>query len=130
MVNRTPGAITIVGTGVNGHSPDGTPAATNSLVPYARFLTQGNLLISELLSYAIRRVSVTTSAEHRRGNGEVNFNGDGQPATSAALGLWAATWRRTRETFTSETATGACGGWMRSGIITTIAAAARRASAS
>ena len=90
MVNRVTRIITtIVGTGVNGHSPDGTPAAAANLaVPYAlSFDTQGNLLISELFGYALRRVSVTTGLLSTvAGNGEMNFNGDGQPATSAALG--------------------------------------------
>jgi hypothetical protein len=80
---------TIAGTGVNGHSPDGTPAATANLaVPYAlSFDNQGNLLISELFGYAVRRVSSTTGLLSTvAGNGQLNFNGDGQPATSAALG--------------------------------------------
>lgn len=80
---------TIVGNGANGRSPDGTPASAASLaLPYAvSFDNQGNLLISELFGYAVRRVSLTTGLLSTvAGSGELNFNGDGQPATSAALG--------------------------------------------
>jgi hypothetical protein len=90
MVDRVTRIInTIAGTGVNGHSPDGTPASTANLaVPYAvSFDAQGNLLISELFGFAIRRVSVVTGLLSTvAGNGGTTFNGDGQPATSAALG--------------------------------------------
>ena len=81
---------TVAGTGVNGHSPDGTPAASANLAaPTAvSFDWQGNLLISETLAYAIRRVSGATGLLSTvAGNGGTDFNGDGQPATSAALGI-------------------------------------------
>ena len=81
---------TVAGTGVNAFSPDGTPAYNASLFfPIAvSFDQQGNLLITEAYAHAIRRVvngSLTTLA----GNGGTTFNGDGEPATSAAIGMLA-----------------------------------------
>jgi len=81
---------TVAGTGVNAHSPDGTAAISASLaVPMAvSFDLQGNLLITEVFANTIRRVTagvLTTLA----GNGGTTFNGDGEAATSAALGTFA-----------------------------------------
>jgi sugar lactone lactonase YvrE len=79
---------TVAGTGVNAHAPDGTLAINASLALPAgvSFDPQGNLLISEVLGNDIRRVTngvLSTFA----GNGGNTFNGDGQAATSAALGM-------------------------------------------
>jgi hypothetical protein len=82
---------TIAGTGVNGHSPDGTPAASANLaLPMAvSFDRQGDLLITESYGYAVRRVSGATGLLSTvAGNGGADFNGDGEPATSAALGMF------------------------------------------
>lgn len=89
-VDAVSGIITTVaGTGTNGHSPDGTAALSASIAgPMAvSFDAQGNLLISELLGYDIRGVNNSTGALSTvAGNGGTVFNGDGMPATSAALG--------------------------------------------
>ena len=92
VVEVTRTITTIAGTGVNGHSPDGTPATSANLaMPLAvSFDGQGNLLITELFGYDIRAVNNTTGLLSTvAGNGGMNFNGDGQPATSAALGYMA-----------------------------------------
>ena len=92
VVEATRIITTIAGTGVNAYSPDGTPAASANLaVPLAvSFDGQGNLLITEMLGADIRAVSRSTGLLSTvAGNGGMNFNGDGQPATSAALGYLA-----------------------------------------
>jgi large repetitive protein len=80
---------TVAGTGTNGQSPDGTPALSANLAgPMAvSFDAQGNLLIGELFGYDIRRVTTSTGLLSTvAGNGGTVFNGDGEAATSAALG--------------------------------------------
>jgi hypothetical protein len=81
---------TVAGNGTNAVSPDGTPAVNASLaLPAAvSFDPQGNLLIIESYGYDIRRVTngvLGTLA----GNRGTTYNGDGQPATGAALGMLA-----------------------------------------
>ena len=97
VVNSTGTVIQIVGTGVSGFSGDGGPAASAQL-GYALGLAVdagGNLFIADYGNNVIRKVSggiITTVA----GNGtaprnypvldQSDYNGDGIPATSAALG--------------------------------------------
>ena len=80
---------TVAGNGTMGHSPDGIPATSASLdMPFFASLDpQGNLLISEMYASAVRRVSAATGLLSTvAGNGGTTFNGDGEPASFAALG--------------------------------------------
>jgi DNA-binding beta-propeller fold protein YncE len=79
---------TVAGTGRQGYSGDGGPAAAADLnEPYEiRFDTGGNLYIVEMQNHVVRRVDsrsgiISTVA----GTGEPGFSGDGGPATAAQL---------------------------------------------
>ncbi|HEV3202381.1 MAG TPA: Ig-like domain repeat protein [Bryobacteraceae bacterium] len=92
-VRRVDGATgtltTVAGNGTNNHSPDGTAASGAALaLPFwVSVDSQGNLLITEIYASAIRRVSAATGLLSTvAGNGATTFNGDGEPATGAALG--------------------------------------------
>ena len=79
---------TAAGTGAAGFSGDGGPATAAELhYPYGVAVDQsGNLFIAEYYSHRVRRVDagtglITTVA----GTGTTTYNGDGIPATAAAL---------------------------------------------
>jgi len=74
---------------------------------------QGNLFISEALASTVREVSAATGLLSTvAGNGGANFNGDGIPATSAALGFvfGSVVWT-VPETYTSRMVPGAFVEW-------------------
>ncbi len=83
----SPVISTLAGTGVAGYTGDGGPAQSAELdLPYGVSVdTSGNVYIADTGNSVIRKVDssgkITTSA----GNGTKGYNGDGQPATSAAL---------------------------------------------
>ena len=90
-VDASTGIVTtVVGNGTNAVSPNGTPAYNASLaLPMAvSFDLQGNLLITEAYAHAIRRVTNGVLGL-LAGNGGTTFNGDGEPAASAAIGMLA-----------------------------------------
>ncbi len=83
-----PGIIsTVAGTGINGFSGDGGPAATaqlnypNDVVADA----SGNIFIADYNNNRIRRVSPSGVITTVAGNGSPGFSGDGGPATDASL---------------------------------------------
>jgi streptogramin lyase len=90
-VNRSTGIITTVaGTGAKGFSGDGGPATSaNLMYPFNLYLdTYGNIFILDTYNYRVRRVDratgiITTVV----GDGKKKFAGDGEPATSASIGL-------------------------------------------
>ena len=79
--------VTVAGNGTQGYSGDGGPATSAQLYqPYGVAVDgAGNLFISEVYNYRVRKVSpdgiITTVA----GNGTPGYSGDGGPAASAQL---------------------------------------------
>jgi sugar lactone lactonase YvrE len=88
-VDGTTGIITTVaGNGISGFGGDGGPATSASLDRPGGVTIDaaGNLLIADQFNHRIRRVDGTTGIITTvAGNGTPFFNGDGGPATSAAL---------------------------------------------
>lgn len=79
---------TVVGTGVQGYSGDGGPAAQALLNnPFdLAFDAAGNLIFSDTYNHCIRRVDARTGVISTiAGTGESGFSGDGGPATRASL---------------------------------------------
>ena len=80
---------TYAGTGVQGFSGDGGPAAQAEMnnPTWVTVDSSGNLYVTDQFNFRIRRIdagsgTITTVA----GNGDNAFGGDGGPATSASLG--------------------------------------------
>jgi sugar lactone lactonase YvrE len=85
----TPGIITtIAGNGSGGFSGDGGPAreAELSLAQDTAVDAAGNLYISDLGNYRVRKVDINGIITTIAGNGTLGYSGDGGPATSAELG--------------------------------------------
>ncbi len=79
---------TIAGTGSQGSSGDGGPATAAKLDPIALTLdTKGNLYISDLAGFRIRKVDTAGIITTIAGNGTPGYSGDNGPALSAQLGL-------------------------------------------
>ena len=79
---------TVVGTGVQGYSGDGGPAAQALLNnPFdLAFDAGGNLFFADTYNHCIRRVDARTQVITTvAGTGEAGFSGDGGPATQALL---------------------------------------------
>ena len=80
---------TMAGTGVGGYNGDGIPATSAMLyVPHGvSFDSTGNLYFADSYNGRVRKVdAVTGLISTMAGNGAFYYNGDGIPATSAALG--------------------------------------------
>ena len=80
---------TVAGTGTGGYNGDGIPAATASLnFPWGMATdAAGNIFIADAGNFRIRRVDAATGLISTvAGDGTLEFDGDGQPATQAALG--------------------------------------------
>ena len=78
---------TAAGTGVQGFSGDGGPAAAAQLsIPFAVAPTaDGGFLIVDVGNQRIRKVSAGGTITTVAGNGVAGFSGDGGPATAASL---------------------------------------------
>ena len=79
---------TVAGNGSQGYSGDGGPAIGAQLAaPWGLAVdADGNLYIADLGNFRIRMVSATTgNISTVAGNGDIYYNGDGVPATSASM---------------------------------------------
>ena len=78
---------TIAGTGEQGFSGDGGPATEAQFAfPYAPLVDgAGNLYVSDLANYRIRRIDPEGTVTTIAGTGERGFSGDGGPATEAQI---------------------------------------------
>jgi DNA-binding beta-propeller fold protein YncE len=88
MVNDDWAVTTAVGTGEQGYTGDGGPAADARLNnPFdLAFDPAGNLVFSDTFNHCIRRVNRTDGTiATLGGTGERGFSGDGGPATAALL---------------------------------------------
>ena len=80
--------ITIAGTGTAGFSGDGGPATAAQLYrPYGVAIdAAGNVFIADFINSRFRKIDIGTGIINTIvGNGTAGYNGDGIPATSAAL---------------------------------------------
>ena len=91
LVNLSTGIITtLAGTGMGGFNGDGGPATSAWLYrPHGLALDgSGNLLVADRHNHRIRQIAVSTGIITTIiGTGTVTVDGDGGPATSAALNL-------------------------------------------
>ncbi len=85
--NSSPAIYTVAGTGVSGYSGDGGPALSADLnSPYGVSVdTSGNVYIADTGNCVIRKVDSSGKIMTIAGNGNYGYDGDGVPATSAAL---------------------------------------------
>lgn len=86
---NTKGVIsTVVGNGTCEYGGDGGPAkqATLNWPADLAFDTRGNLYIADMLSLRVRKVDASGLITTIAGNGDCCFDGDGGPATDAAIG--------------------------------------------
>lgn len=84
----TQGTITtIAGTGTAGYSGDGGPATQAQLSYPAAVVTDsaGNLFVSDVGDYRIRKIDTQGIISTIAGNGTPGYTGDGGPSTQAAL---------------------------------------------
>ncbi len=81
--------VNVAGTGVNGFSGDGGPAAEAALdLPSSvAFGPDGSLYVSDEGNGRIRRIAPDGTVSTFAGDGTTGFSGDGGPAVEAALGL-------------------------------------------
>ena len=86
-LNTSTGIITtIAGTGEADYSGDGGPAISAELVPDGVVVdTSGNIYISDLSNFIIRKIDVSGNISTIAGTGVSGYSGDGGPATSAAI---------------------------------------------
>src|SRR5208283_3158880 len=86
-VGPTPVIVVVAGTGVLGYAGDGGPAQSAELdSPYGVSVdASGKLYIADTGNSVIRRVDSSGKIMTIAGNGNEGYNGDGIPATSAAL---------------------------------------------
>ncbi len=79
---------TVVGTGTDGYSGDGGPAASARVHPDTVAVdASGNLFIGDGAHYVVRKVAAATGIIATvAGNGTQGYSGDGGPATNAQLG--------------------------------------------
>lgn len=78
---------TVAGNGLAGYSGDGGPA-TNATLAANFSITEdvvGNLFIAEWSNHVIRKVGLDGVIRTVAGNGSALYNGDGGPATNAAI---------------------------------------------
>jgi uncharacterized protein (TIGR03437 family) len=87
MVNRAGVISTLAGTGTEGFSGDGGPAVSAAIGSPAGLAIDGtgNLYISDPVNHRIRIVTTDGKISTFAGTGAAASNGDGGPATSAAL---------------------------------------------
>lgn len=80
---------TIAGTGVAGFTGDNGPALQAELnYPWDLFLdSAGNLFLSDLLNFRIRKIDTAGIITTVAGNGTEGYNGDGIPAVEAEIDL-------------------------------------------
>jgi sugar lactone lactonase YvrE len=78
---------TVAGNGTSGYSGDnGLATAARLSSPYDVAVdSTGNLYIADTNNYRIRKVTTDGMINTAAGNGSMGYNGDGQPATAAAL---------------------------------------------
>ena len=89
VVSHSPGNIinTFAGTGVAGYSGDGMPATSEELNTPDDVAVDGlgNIFITDLTNYRIRKVSTTGIMTTIAGTGSSGSTGDGSPATAATF---------------------------------------------
>lgn len=78
---------TFAGTGVGGYAGDGGPAISAQLyAPHGlAFDASGNLYVSEMANFRIRKITTSGVISTFAGTGVMGYSGDGGPATSAKL---------------------------------------------
>lgn len=87
MLRENDVITTLAGTGEEGYSGDGGPAADAALnYPTALALdTAGNLYVADSLNHVIRRIATDGTISTVAGTGVAGLSGDGGPATAAQL---------------------------------------------
>ena len=80
---------TVAGTGMSGNTGDGGPATAAQIGMAAGIVFDplGNIYITDILNYVIRKIDIAGTITTIAGNGTQGYSGDGGPATAAQFNV-------------------------------------------